>query len=117
MEYLNEYYNVEKKMVICGSGVSYVEFMNRLNKYLLCKYGSFYEGLQLYEDNDDCKTFTLIAKYKYVPDICEKMECISKDIDEKYKTEFCGTVEDISIVDFLKNKRVVPYLDCDCGHR
>ncbi|MHC1723696.1 MAG: hypothetical protein AB9836_10910 [Aminipila sp.] len=101
MNSCNCFYNVNKIFVDECYEEEYIEFSKKLNHCLLCKYGKYYGGLQLYKQ---CDCFIVVSTYYNVCGLRQIRPEISRYIQNKYNECFGCEVERICILQF----------DCAC---
>lgn len=103
----NILYNVNEIVVKPGLECSYIEFSNKLNKYLICRYGKYYLGLQLYESKDNPCVFYVVASYRDIPCVYKAAPKIGNDISDIYDECWGDSVKRNSILSFVNCKRVI----------
>lgn len=100
-------YNVNSILVTPCLVNDYIQFSNQLNQYLIKKYGRYYIGLQLYEDNNVCNSFYVIASYRNIPGLYEAIKVISNDISNIYEKVWGDKVERTSVFSFTNYKKII----------
>lgn len=103
-------YNVNEIIVDPGLEESYKEFSYELNNYLLNKYGEYYLGLQLYENNDNPTYFNVVAAYKNAFGLDCIIDDIQEDISNIYDCVWDDTVIRNSVFSFTTSTRIIPPL-------
>lgn len=98
-------YNVNYIVVNPTIRVKYLRFIDFLDKYLLKKYGKYYEGLQLYEGTAP-NSFYVIARYNNIRGVYRKAIIIGDFISNLYTRIFGTDVTRTNVVSFTVNRRL-----------
>lgn len=99
-------YNVNANTVKPGLEHSYIRFVKELDANLLRKFGVYYAGLQLYQDNIISNRFHVVASYNNIPGVYEEEPFITDYIHNLYEEVWGDTVDRQSVFSFVTSYRV-----------
>lgn len=100
-------YIVDRVTVISGLEGAYIRFVRRLNRCLLLRFPRFYNGLQLYQNDENPNVFIIVESYNNVPGVNSAARTIRSNIREAYTRMWGHSVRRVNISSFLNSRRII----------